>query len=342
MTNLQNLSAFSETAKHNSFARAARQLGVSPSPVAKSVARLEHELGVRLFQRTTRSVSLTEDGRALHRRCQRIMEEVVALHSEADGARSDPCGTLRLAVPIVYGRLIVLPLLAKLAQEHTGIGLDVRFSDRRADLIEDGLDAAVRVGMLDDCALVARRFDLQELVCVASPAYLARRGMPVRPSDVLKHDCIVSRWHATGRERVWAFRRGRKQLELLPNCRYMVDEGEAGVAAALAGLGLVQLPDYMVEQALRDGRLREVLGSHRPAPLPISIVYPSHRHVSARLRMLIEALSGLSRIRIDCGSFTHATLADHGKRTNGLLGSASGGTYAGAAAPATPSEITSR
>ncbi len=295
MTGLQGFLSFAETAKHASFARAARALELSPSAVAKSVARLERELGVRLFHRTTRQVVLTSDGRELYQRCQRVLEEIDGLRSAAEGARASPRGTLRLDLPVSYGKQVMVPLLAQLAFAHPELGFEVRFSDRYADLVQDGLDAVIRVGELRDSRLVARPFDEQQLIICASPAYLERRGIPRTLVELARHDCLGNRNPTTGRERAWPLRRGKKLQDFPPPSRIVFDDGEGLVQAVIEGLGLVQLPDYFFGEALRDGRLVEVLARFRPPPEPISIVYPSKRQVPQRLRVLIDALAALKR-----------------------------------------------
>jgi DNA-binding transcriptional LysR family regulator len=288
---LQGFVSFAETAKHASFARAARALELSPSAVAKSVARLEAALGVRLFHRTTRQVTLTGDGRELFERCQRVLEEIEGLRTAAEGTQRAPRGTLRLEVPVTYGKRVVVPVLARLAVAHPELGIEVRFSDRFADLVQDGLDAVVRVGALADSRLVARPFDRQQLLVCASPRYLKRKGTPTTPADVSAHECLGIRNYLSGRERLWQLRQGGKDVEILPRSRVIFDDGEAAVQGVVAGMGMIQLPDYYLEQPLREGRLMEVLARFRPPPMPISVVYPSKRQVPQRVRVLIDALA---------------------------------------------------
>jgi DNA-binding transcriptional LysR family regulator len=294
MASLQALAAFTETARGGSFAAAARALGLSPSAVAKSVQRFEQDVGLRLFHRTTRQVSLTADGRELFARCERIVGELDALRAQAEGVRGTPSGLLRLDVPSTLGRLEVVPLLARLLARHAGLRLEVSFSDRYVDLVKEGIDAAVRVGALADSTLTARRLGEQALLTVASPAYLRRRDAPPpqRPGDVERHACLLFRNPSSGRLRPWQFREGRRALEFVPPALCVFNDGEAIVAAASAGLGIAQVPDNMARAALRERALVEVLADFRPAPVPISLVYPSGRHVPPRLRVLIDLLAG--------------------------------------------------
>ena len=297
MSGLQQFLAFAQTARCGSFAAAARDLGQAPSTLAKSVARLEAQLGVKLFHRTTRQVSLTPDGERLFRRCERVLAEVEDLQAEAAGSRALPSGTIRIDAPIAYGRRILMPLLAQLLHRHPQLQLDLRLQDAYADLVRDGLDLAIRVGALQDSRLVARRIDWQQLVVVASPAYLQARGTPQRIEDLSAHAAIVFRLPSSGRLRPWQLRDGRRAVELHPAQRVQVNDGDGMVAAALQGLGLMQIPDYMVADEVAGGALLEVLAAQRPAPMPISAVLPSARLVPPRVRLLLDTLQGLRERR---------------------------------------------
>lgn len=292
MANVQALMAFAETARHGSFARAARELGLSPSAVAKSVGRLEADLGVRLFHRTTRKVALTSEGRELHARCRAIVDEFDALRDAAAGARGAPAGRLRLNVPVTLGRLHYVPKLAALLARHPGLGLELGFSDRYVDIVSEGLDAAIRIGELADSTLVARRIGEQRLVVVGSGAYLRRHGAPARPQALAEHRCMAFRLPTSGRLRPWQFVDGRRRLEWTPDADVVMDDGEGLVAAAAAGVGLIQVPDYVAAAALSAGAVRRVLDDYAPPALPISVVYPSARGVTPRLRALLEVLQG--------------------------------------------------
>lgn len=293
MQGLQPLLAFSETAKHGGFAAAARALGTDPSTLAKAVGRLEASLGLRLFHRTTRQVRLTGDGEQLFERCQRVLTELNELQTAAAGNRVEISGTLRVNMPIVYGRKIILPVLAQLVQRHPGLTLDVRLTDAYVDLVRDGIDVAIRAGTLSDSSLVATRIDSQQLILVAAPQYLQQHGTPASIKDLAQHQHVVFRMPTNGRDRPQQFRvRGRTQtLEPVHSNRF--DDGEAMVRAAAMGLGLTQVPDYMAEDELADNRLVEVLPQLRPPAMPIYAVMPGNRMVPARVRALLDALQTL-------------------------------------------------
>lgn len=290
MVSLELIVSFASAARHSSFAKAARELSISPSAVAKNIARLEAQLGVRLFHRTTRRVTLSQEGEDLRARCQLILEQIESLETETAAARTGPRGTLRIDVPIVYGRQVVVPILARLVARHPGLKIDARFSDQVVDIVNEGLDAAIRVGALSDSRLVGRVFDQQVLWTCASPAYLQRHGTPETPGELPAHDCLPFRLPSSGRDRPWQFRVGRRELSLAPEGRMRLGDGEALVQAAVAGLGIVQVPGFMAEDHVRRGSLAEILHAYRPVPTPIWLVYPSHRHVPLRVRVLVDAL----------------------------------------------------
>jgi DNA-binding transcriptional LysR family regulator len=293
MQGLQQFLAFAQTARRGSFAAAARDLGGSPSTLAKSVARLETTLGVKLFHRTTRQVSLTVDGERLFHRCERVLAEFEDLQADAAGARAAPSGTLRVDLPIFYGRRFVLPLLAALQRQHPALSFEVRLQDSFADLVRDGIDLAVRMGELRDSSLVARRIDAQQLVMVAAPAYLKAHGTPRRLEELAGHQAVAFRMPTSGRKRPWQLRQGRRTVELHPAHTVLINDTESLATAARLGLGLCQLPDNIVQDELARGDLVEVMQAHRPAPMPISAVVPSGRLVPPRVRVLLDALEVL-------------------------------------------------
>jgi DNA-binding transcriptional LysR family regulator len=300
MKNIQQVVAFASVARNSSFATAARELSQTPSTIAKSIGRLEGQLGVKLFYRTTRQVSLTPDGQHLFEQCQRILDEVESLRTFAAGARGEPTGLLRIETPLTYGKRVVMPVLAKLLERHPGLKIDARFSDKYSDVIREGLDAVVRIGALADSRLVSKLVGQQHLVVCASAAYLERHGTPRVPHELEQHHCVLFRVPTTGRDRPWQFRVDGVNLEMQPDARLRLGDGEALVEAAAAGLGLVQVPDYMAADAIATGRVVELLARHRAPPLPINVVYPTTRMLPPRVRAFIDALSerGAAKLRI--------------------------------------------
>lgn len=295
MKGLQQLVAFAETAKLGNFAAASRELGLAPSTLAKAVARLEEGLGVKLFHRTTRQVRLTPDGERLYQRCQRVLAEVDELQADAAGTSGIVSGLLKIDAPIVWGMRKLVPMLGRLTREHPGLQLDLRLNDGYVDLVRDGIDLAVRVGRLQDSTLVGRRIDWQEMVLCASPGYVAERGAPRRLEDLQRHVAVVFRMPSTGRSRPWQFvRRGGETVEINPASRVRINDGQGIVVALCEGMGMCQLPEYMVADELANGRLVELLPGLRPPALPISLVYPSARLVPARVRVALEWLGTMA------------------------------------------------
>lgn len=301
MAGLTALLAFAETARRASFAAAARELGLTASAVAKSVSRLEQDLGVRLFHRTTRKVALTSDGRALFARCERIVDEMQALRDEAAGTRAEPSGQLRLNVPITLGKKLIVPALAELRRKYPRVQVEVSFTDRYADLVAEGLDAVVRVGALKDSSLVSRPIGTQQLVVVAAPRYLREHGTPSRPAELEDHVCMAFRVPSSGRVYPWRFAEGRRVVEWVPATEVVMDDGEALVAAAVAAIGIAQIPDYMASDALERGQLVELMAERRPPSAPVSIVYLHSRGVTPRLRALIDVLTATRADRTKSG-----------------------------------------
>jgi len=298
MHSLHQYLAFAGTARLGSFAAAARELGVAPSTLAKSVSRLEETLAVRLFHRTTRQVSLTPDGERLFRRCERVLAEIEDLQADAAGTRAAPQGTLKVDLPVTYGRRFVMPLLVRLQQQHPALVLEIRLSDQFSDIVRDATDLAVRIGTLRDSTLVARRIDQQDLVLCASPAYLAAHGTPRRIDELSGHSAIVFRLPSSGRDRPWQLRQRGQPVELAPRPQLRIGQTEGLADAALLGCGLVQVPDYLVQDEIARGELVEILPACRPEPMPIHVVYPAARLVPARVRAAIESLEALKGRRL--------------------------------------------
>jgi DNA-binding transcriptional LysR family regulator len=290
MRSLQPWLAFAETAKRGNFAAASRDLGCTPSTLAKSVARLEKHLGVRLFHRTTRQVTLTDDGKRLFARSERVLAELEQLEEEASGARAEPRGTLRIDMPVALGRLVMLPLLAELARWHPRLSIDARLSDVYVDLVKEGVDVAIRTGPLRDSTLVARTFGSQTLLLCAAPSYLEIAGTPTSVEELARHAAVLFRVPSHGRDRPWQLRANGRDVALSPPSHLRVDDGDAIAAAAVLGFGIAQLPHYIIAEALGRGELVEILPQSRPPPMPIAAVMPSARMVPSRVRVLLDLL----------------------------------------------------
>ena len=287
---LGGVAVFVQVVESGSFARAAERLHLTRSAVAKTVARMEERLGVRLFARSTRSLSLTEDGAAYHERCVRALAELQAAEDALDGTRRQPAGRLRLTAPVAFGRRCVMPTVARLAAAHPQLAFDVAFRDQIANLVEERFDLAVRSGTPGPSAeVVARPVGRQWLGAYASPAYLARAGTPTRARDLMQHQCIV--YSRTGTPQPWRIQDEEgAEIDLEVPQRLCLDDLEAMAQAAVAGFGVVRLPHWLAHDYLADGRLVPLL-SNLPSTGPtLFLVWPTTRYLPLRTRMLIDAL----------------------------------------------------
>lgn len=287
---LSGITAFVHTAEAGSFAQAAERLHLTRSAVGKTIARLEERLGVRLFHRTTRHQRLTDEGQAFYERCVRALAELDAAEAALDNGRREPVGRLRVSVPVLFGRHCVAPILLDLAARYPQLELDVSFTDRRVDLIDEGIDLAVRSGALDDSAtLTARRLGTQHMVVCAAPSYLAAHGTPRTLDELGRHAGVV--YSRTGAVPPWRFldADGRER-EIKMASRVRFDDLDAIAAAAMAGAGLARLPGWLIADALRTGALVRVLGDERGVGFELYAVWPPSRHLPSKVRVAVDEL----------------------------------------------------
>lgn len=287
---LSGIHAFVESVKTGSFARAADKLGVTRSAVGKSVARLEQRLGVRLFHRTTRAQSLTEDGHAFYERCHRALSEIDAAEAALDAGKREPAGRLRVSVPLLFGRHCIAPVLAKLARRHPRLDLEIAFSDRVVDLLEEGFDLAVRIGELRDSPnLAARRLGSQAFVICAAPSCLGKRKRALRAEDFANLTAIT--YSRAGAETPWHVpdaEKGHRELTVARHLRY--DDVQAIADATLAGLGVARLPRWLIAPRLRSGELVLLMGGAEVETSEIHVVWPHSRYLPSKTRAAIDAL----------------------------------------------------
>ncbi len=289
MDNLAGVSAFVQAAETLSFVDAGRVLGISASAVGKSIARLENRLGVRLFHRSTRSMTLTTEGRRFLLRCQRILEEMAAAERDISDTHSAPRGKLRVSLPLVGG--LLNPVLAEFVRNYPDIELEADFSDRRVAVIEEGFDAVIRVGDTEDSRLMSRQLGTFHLQLVASPDYLRRAGIPRQPAELRDHACLLYRFPTTGKVETWPVAGGDKLLDEGLGKRTVCNTVDTLIYLAKQGLGIACLPDFAVRQALEQQRLQPVLGDHSQHSGSLKILWPSSKHLTPRLRAFIDIMS---------------------------------------------------
>jgi DNA-binding transcriptional LysR family regulator len=273
-----------------SFAAAAQRMGVSSGQASRLVSRLEAELGVQLMKRTTRALSPTDVGQVYYQRMKALLEEHDLLDAAVRNASGTPAGPLRITAPMTFGTRCLAPVLMGFMRRYPAIRLDVSFTDRLVNLVDDGFDVAVRVGRLEDSSLMARRLCPARIVAVAAPAYLARHGIPASPPDLAGHDCIID---TNFREPlVWRFADPATGAPwpVAVNGRLRLSNGEACLLAAEEGLGIAYVPSFIAGPSLRAGRVRVLLGAARAAPHDVHALYPPARHLALKVRALIDCL----------------------------------------------------
>ena len=290
MDRLETLRVFRKVADRQSFSAAARELGLSNAGVSKHIARLEADLGARLIDRTTRRMSLTEAGRAYFDRCTRILDDLAEADQAVGQLSAAPRGLLRVTAPASFGVPYLSRLLPEFMARHPELSVDLSFNDRFVDLVEEGIDLAVRIRTdLPDSQLVVRRLAPVERILCASPSYLARRGEPRHPRELGAHDCIVYTLSTTPGE--WRFQGPDGETAVPINGRFRCNNGQAMLAAAEAGIGIANSPIFSVAAALRAGRVRRLLPDWQPPPHALYLVYPPGRHLSPKVRAFADFLA---------------------------------------------------
>ncbi|MBE5683567.1 LysR family transcriptional regulator [Pantoea agglomerans] len=283
MDSLSGFTVFVQVAETRSFVSAGRLLGLSPSAVGKNVARLEEKLGVRLFHRSTRSITLTAEGTLFLERCRRILAEIEAAQMELSQSREKPSGRLRISLPLVSS--LMLPVLGDFMRQYPEIRLDLDFTDNLVDVIEEGFDAVIRTGEPADSRLSARRLGYFSTMLVASPSYLAEKGTPQHPADLMEHRCLHYRFSHTGKLEKWPLRDADNlNLPVTMVCNNI----ETRICFALRGSGIASLPDFAVRDLVANGTLLPILNEFIEWQGTFHILWPASKHVSPKIRALVD------------------------------------------------------
>jgi DNA-binding transcriptional LysR family regulator len=292
MDRIDAMQAFVAVADLQGFAPAARKLGLSPSGVTRLIAALEDRLGARLLQRTTRQVALTDVGARYLERVRRILADVEEAEGSAQAERTQPSGRLVVSAPIGFGRLHVSPVMSAYLTRYPEVSGELRLSDRIINLVEDGVDLAVRIGHLPDSSLVARHVGEMRRIVVASSGYLKRHGEPRTPQVIASHQTI--QFGATAASPDWHFAEDGREIRVACTPRLTTNSADAAIQYAEQGGGLTRVLAYQAADAIRGGRLRIVLQKFEQPPLPIHIVYPTSRLLSAKVRTFIDLVTEIS------------------------------------------------
>lgn len=293
MDKLQAMEVFMKVVDAGGFTRAAEQLHMPKATVSTLVQALENRLSVKLLNRTTRQVNVTADGAAYYEHCRRILGDIRDTEDSLSRTHASPSGRLRVEVPSGLGQRVIIPALPDFYRRYPDIAMEMGCGDRPVQLIEEGVDCAVRGGALRDSTLIARRIGILHFITCATPEYLALHGRPAHPDQLAGHDCICYIRSSTKQLLGWDFERDGESLRSTPHGRFAVNSSEALMMAGLAGLGIMQLPSFLADDYLRSGKLERVLEDWDTDPVPLHVVYPQNRHLSATVRAFVEWVAEL-------------------------------------------------
>lgn len=290
LESLTGIVAFARAASYGSFTAAAQSLSVSPSAVSKTIQRLERQLGLRLFTRTTRSLVLTPEGRELHGRALLLLRAAEDVVQSAAAVRSEPAGTLKVAAPLPIGIRLLAPALPAFRRRYPRLQIDLRLNDRFVNLVEEGIDVAIRIGNLADSNLMSRGLARTRIGAFASPAYLAARGAPSHPEHLKDHDCVNFRYQASGQTLAWTFRIGSRTIEMTPDAAVVVDASDAVAEVLAAGGGVGMLASFIAAPYVERGLLVPLLSEFAVDGAPITAVWPASRHASPNVKAFLSFL----------------------------------------------------
>ena len=285
---MEELEVFVAVVEAGGFSAAAKRLEATPAAVSRRIKGLEQRLGVRLLQRTTRKIRLTEAGELYFREVRAMLADLRAVEQRLDEVTGQATGELRIAAPMSFGQRRLAPLLPQFALAHPKLSISLILEDRETDIVGEGFDLALRIAYPSDSSFVSRPITTIPRYLVASPDYIARRGKPNSPEDLLQHDCL--HYSVISEREEWSFGGSIREESILVKGTYCANNGDVLAEAAIQGLGITLLPDFIIDKALAEGRLVRVLEDWERAPLTLSVLYPSRRHVPAKTRLLIEYL----------------------------------------------------
>ncbi|MEK9846158.1 LysR family transcriptional regulator, partial [Thalassospira sp.] len=289
MDRAAEMEIFVHAVEEGSFSAAARTMRLSPSAVSKYISRLEDRLGARLLMRTTRQLSLTEEGRAFYERARTILNEIEEAEEVVTQLYAAPRGTLRINASVAFTKMQVVPLIPEFLARYPDVRIELTLDDKFTDLVNDGYDLAIRLSALEDSSLIARKYAVNRRMIVASPEYLEKNGIPRKPQDLENHNCL----HLSSRESFndWHFETPDGHVAFRAQGSFSANDGDVLHEAVLAGLGMARLAEYLVHEDIRAGRLTPVLTEYVHDQAWISAVYPHKRHLSPKVRAFVDFLA---------------------------------------------------
>jgi DNA-binding transcriptional LysR family regulator len=291
MDTLTSMELFVKAVETGSFSATARSMNLTPSAVSKQISRLEDRLGARLFNRTTRQLAATGEGRAYYERCQQILADIQEAEAAVAELNTEPRGALRVNMPVVFGRRHIVPILGEFLERYPYVSMELSMSDQFVDPIAEGADMLIRVGELKDSSLIARKLAEARRVVAAAPAYWKKNGTPQKPEELRAHNCLTYSYLSSGNTWRMTDLKGKEHV-IQAKGNLASNNGEALLEAAAEGLGVVNLPTWMVGPDLESGRLTEVLADYAQPEPSVHVIYPPGRHLSAKVRAFVDFLAG--------------------------------------------------
>ncbi|MCG8155917.1 LysR family transcriptional regulator [Brenneria goodwinii] len=288
MDRLTSMTVFIKAVDCGSFAAAGNALNLSPQMVGKHVLALETQVGSTLLHRTTRRQSLTEAGRLYYQSCKRVLQEAEDADRLMASIHAEPAGLLRVNAPVTFGACSLMPAVTRYMRQYPQVQVELTLSDQFVDLLEDGYEAVLRIGRLDDSSLIARELMPYRCVACASPAYLAERGMPLKPADLLEHECLGFTYWANKPTGNWVFAKEGKTEHVHINSRLQINDSKAMLSAALEGFGIVLGAQVLLNEALARGDLVRILPDYETPSRPMHLLFHGDRHLSSRLRTFVD------------------------------------------------------
>jgi DNA-binding transcriptional LysR family regulator len=279
------ISEFVYVAENESFTLASKKMVISTAQVSRQISALEKRLNVKLFYRTTRKVSLTEEGRVFYQHCRSVLDGLDAAERAITNLQSKPQGKIKLTAPVAYGEKQILPLVNNFIKQYSDVEVSAYLSNRQIDIVEEGYDLAIRLGKLSDSTMMAKKLGKRTNYLCASPQYLEKQGVPHSISELSQHSCLL------GTLDYWHFRESDREKSIRVTGRLRYNNGYSLMDAALKGLGIVQLPDYYVQQRIESGELVSLLDNYRAPDEGIWAIYPQNRHLSPKIRLLVDYLA---------------------------------------------------
>lgn len=287
MDKLNLMSSFIAVVEEGNFTSAAKRIGKTTALVSTHISQLEENLGVRLVTRSTRSIKLTSTGLGYYEEAKRVLDDIYTLEAKVRQEHQSLIGEIRITAPTTFGELVLAPLFAELIEGNPQLQIELSLNDRFVDIVAEGFDMAIRIGKLEDSALIARQINSTKMVCYASPAFLKKHGHPQTPEDLHHLPCIFD---TNNRKSSWSFSKGEKTYTIKPNSIMKVNSAVAAGRLATTGLGICSSPHFAVKDALKSGELVTVLDDYSQVEIPISVIYSHRKHLSAKVSTFLELL----------------------------------------------------